>query len=160
MGSARVSSSSTDPARLPLAARLTAAAVALGAAALLAVSAGLSPADEGHGTHEQLGLPACTWAVQFDAPCMTCGMTTAFSHAADGELAQSFATQPMGMVLAVLTASAFWLASHAAVTGSTLVLLLGRALTVRLLAVLGGLGIAAWLYKLAVWQSTGGGMGP
>ncbi|MEM8757577.1 MAG: DUF2752 domain-containing protein [Planctomycetota bacterium] len=151
-----MSSSSIDRPRLPAAARLLAALVAVGAAVLLGVSAGLSAADEGHGTHEQLGLPACTWAKQFDAPCMTCGMTTAFTHAADGDLVSSFVTQPMGMLLAVLTAAGFWVALHAAITGSLLAPLLARLLTGRTLIVAGVLAAAAWGYKLLVWNSGAG----
>ena len=85
MASARASSSSTDP-RLGASQRALAGLISLAAIAVLGLAAWMSPEGAGHGTHEQIGLPVCAWAQYFDAPCMTCGMTTAFAHAADGDL--------------------------------------------------------------------------
>ncbi len=136
-------------------ARLIGAGVAAACAAVLLVAAGLSADDAGHGTHEQLGLPACGWAESFNAPCMTCGMTTSFTHAANGELWQSFVTQPMGMLLSVGTAAVFWLGLFVAVTGSRLGEHLARLVTTRTLVIAAGLGGAAWVYKIAVWNAGG-----
>ena len=83
---------------------------------------------------------------------MTCGMTTAFTHAADGNLWQSLVTQPMGMLLSVGTAAAFWLGLFVAVTGSRLGEHLARLLTTRTLVIAATLGGAAWVYKLIVWD--------
>ena len=73
----------------------------------------LTPDARGVGTHEQLGfqpcLPMATWGV----PCPGCGVTTAVTLAAQGRLAESFTTQPLGFLLAllaVLAAVAFPLA--------------------------------------------------
>src|SRR6056297_2371356 len=86
--------------------------------ALLLTASSLSADPHGHGTHEQLALPACSWPALFNAPCPTCGMTTAFSHAAGLEIPRAFVTQPMGALLAVGTSVVFWFALHSAFTGS------------------------------------------
>ncbi|MEM9082979.1 MAG: DUF2752 domain-containing protein [Planctomycetota bacterium] len=133
--------------------RVGSAIFALGLLGVLATAAFLDPDSKGHGTHEQLGMPACGWVTAFDKPCMTCGMTTAFSHAADMDLATSFLTQPMGALFAVLAAALIWPLAHIAVTGSTLLEdLSGLA---RPKAVWGGfvLLLAAWAYKVATWNS-------
>lgn len=92
--------------------------MAAGALAPLAVGATLSPDPAGHGTHTQLGLPPCGWVVAYGKPCPTCGMTTAFTHAAHGRLDLALVAQPAGTVLAVLAAVLFWIGLHTAVTGS------------------------------------------
>src|SRR5207302_1856701 len=46
---------------------------------LLATARMLSPDDRGHGTHEQLGLPPCTFYLTFGRPCPACGMTTSWA---------------------------------------------------------------------------------
>ena len=45
-------------------------------AVLLVTGRTLTPDDRGHGTHEQLGLPPCTFYLIFKRPCPACGMTT------------------------------------------------------------------------------------
>lgn len=131
--------------------RLGGLAVAGGCLAVLVLAAGLRADGRGHGTHQQLGLPACGWAAVLDAPCPTCGMTTAFAHAAGGDLAASAITQPLGAALAVVAATLVIGGGHVALTGVD---------TLRLLRPLGGrrwlwigLGslLAAWGYKMVMW---------
>jgi len=83
---------------------------------------------------------------------MTCGMTTAFAHAADGNLLGSLVTQPMGMLLAVGTSAGFWLALYAALTGSRAGAWVTVLLRPRSLWILTALTGAAWAYKFLVWQ--------
>lgn len=132
--------------------RLLALALALGCLAVLIVGARLRPAGAGHGTHEQLGLPACAWAVSLGLPCATCGMTTAVSLACHGRIVEAAVTQPAGLVFALVTAGVFWGALHSAVFGSRLERV-GGAL-VRPRVIWGALGVVllAWAYKAAVWQ--------
>jgi hypothetical protein len=78
-------------------------------------------------------------------------MTTAFSHAVRGELVEAFMCQPMGLLLAVGTAAAFWAGLHVAATGSRVWMLYGRLLNAKMLWVVAGLTAAAWLYKWATW---------
>jgi hypothetical protein len=139
--------------------RVMAALLALGCLALLGVSAWLTPSDSGFGTHEQLrlrsgvGLQPCSWLMLTGKPCATCGMTTAFAHAADGDLWGSAKAQPLGMLLAVTTAVVFWGSLHVAATGSAVGAFAGRLLNGRAAWVLVGLLGASWVYKLLVWPA-------
>lgn len=132
--------------------RLAGAGAAAASGALLGVAAWLAPSGAGHGTHTQLGIPPCGWVYAFDKPCPTCGMTTAFAHAAQGELWASFVTQPFAALLAVATAAVFWIGLHSAVTGSRALASLGRLFLPRYVWVGVALLIAAWVYKLVVWK--------
>ena len=73
-----------------------------GLLALLVIAACLQPAPEGHGTHEQLGLPPCTFKLLFAVRCPSCGMTTAWSHFVRGQVIQSLAANSAGTLLAVV----------------------------------------------------------
>lgn len=131
--------------------RTLAGVLAVGCLAVLGVAAALSAASDGHGTHTQLGLRPCTWAIYFDAPCPTCGMTTSFSHAADGDFAASFLTQPMGFLLAIGTAVTFWGSAHVAVFGSNLGRYAFRLGGAKVFWSAGGAAAAAWAYKIMTW---------
>jgi len=78
-------------------------------------------------------------------------MTTSFTHAADMRLGRAFLTQPMGALLALSAATAFWLATHTALTGSRALPAAASLLAGRGTAVAIGLLIAAWAYKIATW---------
>lgn len=133
--------------------RLGAALAAVALLTTLTVGAGLTPSPEGHGTHTQLGLPACSWALALGKPCPTCGMTTAVSLAAHGAFVQAWRAQPMGLAVALAAASLFWTALHSALTGSLL-----WSWTLRLLlrpAVLAGAvggGLLAWGHTMLLWS--------
>lgn len=125
--------------------------LAAGSLALLLVSMMLHPSGAGHGTHTQLGMPECGWVVAFNKPCPTCGMTTAFSHAAHGQFAAALTDQPMGTLLAVFTASVFWGGLHVGVTGCRLDRLVRVVLSPRMLWFVAALAMGAWGYKLLTW---------
>ena len=61
------------------------------------------PNRAGMGTHQQLGLPPCTFDTIFGIRCPTCGMTTSWSHLMHGDLAASWSANPGGTCLAVAT---------------------------------------------------------
>lgn len=128
--------------------RLAAAAAALAASTVLLVAAFLQPSGFGLGTHEQLGMPACGWVVTLDLPCPTCGMTTAFAHAADGNLLASLATQPMGCFLALVCAMVVLIGGYVAVTGSPLTGLLIKMWRPRVGWILTAGFVVAWVYKI------------
>lgn len=136
--------------------RLLGAGVALACLTVLALAAALRPASEGFGTHEQLGMPPCTWAAYLDRPCPTCGMTTAFAAAANGDVMTSLAAQPFGALLAILTSTVFWGALHVAVTGSQLGRFVSLLLAPRALWIAGLLLAGGWGYKLLTWTGFGG----
>lgn len=121
---------------------------------LLSVAAWLEPAAAGLGTHTQLGLAGCAWRADHGAPCPSCGMTTAFSLAADGRLAAAFLTQPAAALLALLTAAAAWVALGVLYSGSAAWLRLAwriwapnRGMLLGVTALIVGL---AWVYKLTL----------
>lgn len=139
--------------RTDLTGRAIGGVVSLGAAVVLGLAAWMEPAGAGHGTHTQIGLPPCGWAVVLGLPCPTCGMTTAFAHAADGRLLASLAAQPMGLALALGTAVAFWAGLHVAATGSTAWSIYGKLLRPKAMWAVAALALAAWAYKAAVWPA-------
>ncbi len=132
--------------------RLLGAGVAVAAAAVLGLATWLEPSSAGLGTHEQLAMPACGWITLMDVPCPTCGMTTAFAHAANGNMLASFLAQPLGAVLALATAIALVVGLYTAATGSRVAVMFTRLWGRRGGWVL-GLGLmGAWLYKIAVYK--------
>ncbi len=143
---------SSAPIRADRAERVFAGFVAAASLAVLLVALWLTPSAAGHGTHEQLGLNPCVWALTLGQPCPTCGMTTAFAHASHGDLLSAFKAQPFGALLAIVTASSFWVSLHVALTGSTVgrvyAGLLGPRLMWLSMAALAG----AWVYKITTWQ--------
>lgn len=132
--------------------RVLGAIVALGSGSLLMVAAMLSPSETGLGTHQQLMLPECGWITIFDLPCPTCGMTTAFSHAADGNLSASFLTQPLGSLLALATAIAFLSGMYVAFTGSRIGSMFGRLWSYRTGWIIAGLVVVSWGYKVLSYK--------
>jgi hypothetical protein len=132
--------------------RLCGLAVALAAGAILLVAAFLTPSAEGLGTHERLGLPPCGWVVLMDLPCPTCGMTTSFTHAADGNLLAAIRVQPLGAVIAVLTAMTFLLASYVAVTGSRVGSRIAMRFNGRVAWGAVTVALVAWGYKVMSYR--------
>ncbi|MEM1185599.1 MAG: DUF2752 domain-containing protein [Planctomycetota bacterium] len=158
MASARASSGLTDPAQTQasrrtstLAERLGGFAVAVACLAVLLIAAGLSAAPEGHGTHTQLGLPACGWATALGGPCPTCGMTTSFTCFADNRPAEAFATQPFGATLALVVAAGFWGGCWTLLTGDRIGTIFLRLLRPPLLWTSAVAAGAAWAYKALTW---------
>ena len=129
-------------------ARITSAIVAAASLALLTVAWILRPSADGLGTHQQLGLPPCGWIVAADLPCPTCGMTTSFSHAANGDLVSSFVAQPFGMLLALSTAVVVVVGAYTAVTGSMLAPFLAGMISPRVGWIAVALLIMAWAWKI------------
>ena len=131
--------------------RVLAALVCLACGAVLGAAAWVTPATEGHGTHTQLGMTPCLWATQYGAPCPTCGMTTAFARAADGDFWGGLRAQPFGLLLALGAAAGFWGSLHVAATGSRLGEICGKLLVPRVMWSAVALAGAAWAYKFATW---------
>jgi hypothetical protein len=59
----------------------------------------LEPSESGHGTHRQLGFPACGFLTVTGYPCPSCGITTAFVYAARGKWYDALKAQPFGLIL-------------------------------------------------------------
>lgn len=69
---------------------------------LLVTARCLHPSEYGMGTHQQLGLPPCTFLFFFGVRCPTCGMTTSWSHFTRGEFLASWQANPGGLCLAIV----------------------------------------------------------
>ena len=133
--------------------RFVAAAIAVGASGgLLVVAWLLPPASRGFGTHQALGLPACSWPARFGVPCPSCGMTTAFALASKGRIVDSFTTQPMGCVLAIAAGMTFVAAIWTLATGRTVWPVYERLLGARLAWFAGIAALLAWGYKTALMR--------
>ena len=120
---------------------------------VVVVCAWLHPAAGGAGTHEQLGMPPCSFLSRTGWPCPSCGMTTSMAAMAHGRVAAAWRAHPFGVALfaAVMAAGAISLAELAS----------GRRvferLRPRLWWVWAGLaGLAAgWGWKLAAGWASG-----
>ncbi|MDP1661537.1 MAG: DUF2752 domain-containing protein [Phycisphaerales bacterium] len=144
----------TPPAIASGGVRLAAAFISVVLLAVLALAATLHADPAGHGTHEQIGLPACGFALATGKPCPTCGMTTAFTHAAHGNYRRSLATQPGGLAASLGVAAFLWPCMHTAVTGSRALELCGKLLTPKALWIAAGIWIGSWVYTFVNWPVT------
>ena len=138
-----------DP-RVPVSGRFLAMGVALACLLVLIVACGLSPSNDGFGTHQQLGMAPCGFLQRTNLPCPACGMTTSFSWFARGNLAASFYVQPMGMVLAAICGWCVWGAGYVAITGRPVYRVLSVVPEKIYLFPLLALAIAAWGWKMYI----------
>jgi hypothetical protein len=69
---------------------------------LLLTAAQLKPASQGFGTHQQLGLPPCTFQRWWAVRCPACGITTSWSHLMRGEPWSALEANCGGFLLALL----------------------------------------------------------
>jgi len=141
-----------SPRWLSLRERAVALLVGTGAFGVLALASRLEPSPFGLGTHQQLGLPACSWPMAMGLPCPSCGMTTAFAHAARGDLLSSFAAQPFGAVLALATAMVVVVSFFSALSGTRAFALFAPIGSKAGVAAAVGLLLAAWGYKIAEFR--------
>jgi hypothetical protein len=78
--------------------------------ALLGVARWLEPSPQGYGTHQQLGLPQCSFQEQFGRRCPACGMTTSWAYLTRGNLVGSLSVNSGGTLLGLVAlASGPWL---------------------------------------------------
>ncbi len=132
--------------------RVVALVLMCGTGVLLVLAAWFEPSTDGHGTHTQLGLPPCGWVVGLGIPCPSCGMTTSFAHAADGNLLGSLQAQPAGALLAVGTAMVFVLSAWVLVSGSAIGGFWLDRIDKRFFIIGGAIILAAWIYKILVFK--------
>jgi hypothetical protein len=138
------------PVRISWLERLAAFAIAGTCLTVLVIGAWLRPDSNGTGTHRQLGMPACYWYQTTGIPCPACGFTTAFSYYSHGNWIASLYVQPMGFVLAMLTAMAVWIGFYIAFTGRAVHRLVAGFPTKWSLLPLLAFGLAAWGYKIVL----------
>jgi hypothetical protein len=97
--------------------RIGAAAVAAACLAVLAAAGHLRPSANLAGTHQQIGLPACSFMVNTGMPCPTCGITTAFAAMAHAEVLVAWRAQPFGAALFVAVSALLLAGAVQAATG-------------------------------------------
>jgi hypothetical protein len=135
---------------LPLVTRGLFLLLAAGCLSLLVTAAALQPSPEGVATHTNLGFARCTFLDRTGLPCPSCGMTTSFAWFVRGNVLASLYVQPMGFVLACLTAITFWVALYLAITGKPALRLLSRTPAQYYLLPLLGFAIVAWAWKIFI----------
>lgn len=92
--------------KLPTWQRIMLLGIGLGGIALFGIAWSLKPDPRGFGTHQQLGLPPCSFYFMFEIPCPSCGGTTSFSHFVRGEWVPSINANPAVFAVAMVTAAA------------------------------------------------------
>jgi hypothetical protein len=95
---------SAQASRIVLWQRVVLAAVGLVLLGLLITAATLPPSEHGMGTHQQLGLPPCSFVMFLGVRCPACGMTTSWAHLMRGQVIQSAYANTGGLMLGVLAA--------------------------------------------------------
>ena len=63
--------------------------ISLACSTVFFVAAKLTPSPTGVSTHEELGLAPCQFLERTGIPCISCGMTTSFSHLRAATLQQA-----------------------------------------------------------------------
>jgi hypothetical protein len=114
----------------------------------------LTPAPEGYGTHEQLGLPPCQSMDWFRIPCPGCGVTTSVAWFAHAGLWESLSTQPLGFALGAAALFAAPLAALAHVRGQDLGAEVRRWNRRETWFAFGAYALLAWIYKALVYWSS------
>ncbi len=115
---------------------------------LLATARRLEPAEQGYGTHQQLGLPPCVSQALWGVPCPACGMTTSWALATRGQWTLAVQANAGGFLLAlialaVILISCYWLAIGKAFPGDRASLILGVSILVAL-----AVATAQWSWRL------------
>lgn len=125
---------------------------ALCLAGLVAMRVLLVPDPDGYGTHEQLGLLACSSPKWFGIPCPGCGVTTAVTWFVHGDPLQSLVVQPLGFALALGGSLALPASLVATWNGVDLGAWLLRVPRRRILLPTIAFVVLAWLYKIATMR--------
>jgi hypothetical protein len=138
----------TGRARFSRSGRFWLAAAGVGLLGLLAIAAALRPSPMGYGTHEQLGLPPCTFLTLFGRPCPTCGMTTAWAHLVRGEWFDACRANMGGTLVGLLAMVAVpWLLGSA-IRGDWLVISPDGRVAVGILTVVLLVTMIDWAIRL------------
>ena len=130
--------------------RLLALTISAACLTVMVVATLLIPSPTGMGTHTQLGLDQCYFALRTGIPCPSCGMTTSYSWLARGNFPASFYVQPMGAVLGLATIVTFWAALYIAATGRSIYRLIALGPTRYYVPTIVALAIAAWAWKIFI----------
>lgn len=101
-------------------ARWSHALLLVGVLVLFGVGGYLTPNPDGHGTHQQLGLPPCTIYFLTGRPCPSCGLTTSVSAIVHGQLGLAWRANPIGYLVVAAAVAVGFNSLLALVSGRTL----------------------------------------
>ena len=136
--------------RLTRSVRLALVSLAAGLIGVFGIAAWLKPDPRGLGTHQQLGLPPCTFQYVTGLPCPSCGMTTSFSHMIRGQVIAAAKANPVGALLAATLLVAIPYCLLCAATGRRWGIADYETFVARGIAVFVGITFLAWLFRLGV----------
>lgn len=139
---------SNDSGRRVLAVRGGLAVLGLGLATLLATAVWLEPNPRGRGTHQQLGLPPCSFVMLFDMPCPACGMTTSWAHFVRGQLPSALRANIGGTLLAAVAVVVMVWSLACTVAGRIWLRLPSDRVLVLLAAIVIVITLSDWIVKL------------
>lgn len=113
--------------------RLGLLSVGLGLVIVFVIACRLNPYENGQplrlATHQQLGLPPCTFKEVTGYPCPSCGMTTSFSLLVRGDVVNSLRANAVGTLLALFWAALIpWCLLSACLARPLWILTIERAL--------------------------------
>jgi hypothetical protein len=145
----RSRSARSEPARLTGSLRLTMGLTGAVMWSLLVVAFCLRPDSRGTGTHEQLGLPPCTFAMICGFRCPSCGMTTSWAHLTHGHVAQALQNSASGSLLACLALLGGGHLLASAATGRWVTSWKNENTGAVLAAAFGALVLIEWIIRLA-----------
>ncbi|MEZ6031621.1 MAG: DUF2752 domain-containing protein [Planctomycetaceae bacterium] len=74
-----------------------------GIVVVFGIAGWLTPDPRGFGTHQQLGMPACSFQLITGIQCPHCGLTTSFSWFIRGQFEKSMRANPAGLILAIVS---------------------------------------------------------
>ncbi len=120
---------------------------------VLSLLASLEPDPRGMGTHEQLGMAPCSWPIQYDMPCPTCGVTTSAVALLHLDPLTAFRIQPFG---ALFTLAGIWfglLALRHVVRGRSLFARMAFWPWSWILVTATVVLLGSWSWKIAVFRA-------
>jgi hypothetical protein len=110
-------------------------AIAVGLIAVFSIAIWLKPYDAdgkplAMGSHQQLGLPPCTFQWSTGLPCPSCGMTTSFALLMHGDVWNSLKANAVGTLLAICCLLLIpWCIASALLKRPVLIVSIERAMT-------------------------------
>jgi hypothetical protein len=125
-------------------------AVAMIPVSLFAVASHLEPSSTGLGTHQQLGLPPCSFRLLLGIRCPGCGMTTSWAYFVRGQWLASMTVSLGGFLLASAGIVTTGLFCQSAWSGRLPSLASQKWMTVTLVAI-AAVTLADWGRKLGGW---------
>ena len=130
--------------------RVVAFLVSFACLSLMIVAAHLTPNPSGMGTHTQLHLDQCQFALRTGLPCPSCGMTTSFAWLSRGNFPAAIYVQPMGAMIALAAIVTFWAGLYIAATGRAVYRLLSLGPSRYYVPGIVALAVLAWAWKIFI----------